>query len=125
MRRILQAMIMIAVVLWLMARIPAAGRMLMAPVTLFEGVAAGVEIQQIEKCILAERTLNGVLPSEPRFPELIRSRFESKLKDPLLDSWRRPYQYRLAGAGFELRSLGPDGMALTADDLVLQWEPSA
>jgi hypothetical protein len=34
------------------------------------------------------------------------------------DPWNRPYEYRRSGPSFELRSAGPDGIRLTADDIV-------
>lgn len=34
-----------------------------------------------------------------------------------VDPWERPYEYKPAGEGFELRSLGPDGQSGTADDI--------
>ncbi len=33
------------------------------------------------------------------------------------DPWGRPYEYKLNGADYELRSLGPDGQSGTDDDV--------
>jgi general secretion pathway protein G len=33
------------------------------------------------------------------------------------DPWGRPYQYKLSGDKFEIRSLGPDGQENTEDDI--------
>jgi hypothetical protein len=33
------------------------------------------------------------------------------------DPWGRPYQYKLNGDKFEIRSLGPDGQENTDDDV--------
>ena len=42
-----------------------------------------------------------------------------KLDKPVpLDPWDRPYEYKLNGSEFELRSLGPDGQSGTEDDIV-------
>lgn len=38
--------------------------------------------------------------------------------NPLNDAWGRPIQLTSLGAGFELRSNGPDGIANTSDDIV-------
>lgn len=34
------------------------------------------------------------------------------------DPWGHPYEYKLNGSEFELKSLGPDGQAGTEDDIV-------
>ncbi len=34
-----------------------------------------------------------------------------------LDPWEHPYEYKLNGSEFELRSLGPDGQSGTEDDI--------
>ena len=33
------------------------------------------------------------------------------------DPWGRPYEYKLNGSSFEIRSVGPDGQSGTADDI--------
>ncbi|MCY3005294.1 MAG: type II secretion system major pseudopilin GspG [Planctomycetota bacterium] len=43
----------------------------------------------------------------------------TKLLDKLpSDPWNRPYEYKLNGSTFELRSLGADGQSGTSDDIV-------
>jgi general secretion pathway protein G len=40
-------------------------------------------------------------------------------RDPIKpDPWGRPYEYKVNGADFEIRSLGPDGQSGTEDDIV-------
>ena len=46
------------------------------------------------------------------------SKYTQVLKDPIAaDPWGRPYEYKLNGAAYELRSLGPDGQSGTDDDV--------
>jgi hypothetical protein len=66
------------------------------------------------------------LPSAPGLPALLAERrpdgspYLTQLRD---DAWQRPIEYIQAVAGGEprwaLRSLGPDGLPRTEDDLVL------
>ncbi|MFM7930167.1 MAG: type II secretion system protein GspG [Pirellula sp.] len=35
-----------------------------------------------------------------------------------VDPWNRPYEYKVIGSSFELRSLGADGQSGTSDDIV-------
>ena len=40
-------------------------------------------------------------------------------RDPIKpDPWGRPYEYKVNGTEFEIRSLGPDGQSGTDDDIV-------
>jgi general secretion pathway protein G len=34
-----------------------------------------------------------------------------------LDPWNRPYEYKVNGSSFEIRSVGPDGQSGTSDDI--------
>lgn len=34
-----------------------------------------------------------------------------------LDPWNRPYEYKVNGSSFEIRSVGPDGQSGTTDDI--------
>lgn len=43
-------------------------------------------------------------------------RVSSKAIGP--DPWGRPYEYKVNGAEYEIRSLGPDGQSNTDDDIV-------
>lgn len=46
------------------------------------------------------------------------SKYTQLYKDPIpADPWGRPYEYKLNGAEYELRSLGPDGQSGTDDDV--------
>jgi hypothetical protein len=38
-----------------------------------------------------------------------------------VDGWNRPFRYRAIGTGFEIRSLGPDGV-LSSDDIWVRQE---
>jgi len=43
----------------------------------------------------------------------------TKLLDKIpVDPWNRPYEYKVNGSSFELRSLGADGQSGTSDDIV-------
>jgi general secretion pathway protein G len=46
------------------------------------------------------------------------SKYDQVLKDPIpTDPWGKPYEYKLNGAEYELRSLGADGQSGTEDDV--------
>ena len=46
------------------------------------------------------------------------SKWMRVLQDPVKpDPWGNPYEYKLTGSEFELRSLGPDGQSGTDDDI--------
>jgi len=46
------------------------------------------------------------------------SKYVQVLKNAIpADPWGRPYEYKLNGSNFELRSLGPDGQSGTDDDV--------
>lgn len=46
------------------------------------------------------------------------SKYTRLYKDSIpADPWGRPYEYKLNGAEYELRSLGPDGQSGTDDDV--------
>lgn len=96
-----------------------------APFDYARGVVAGVELHQIRNLILAEKTMNGRLPTEREFPKLVQKRLKSQIKDPGLDSWGRRYRYQRIAQGFRLISLGPDGRYKTSDDLILQWKEAS
>jgi general secretion pathway protein G len=34
------------------------------------------------------------------------------------DPWNHPYEYKIEGSSFEIRSMGPDGQSNTQDDIV-------
>lgn len=95
---------------------------LTAPVQVVRGVATSVEMQQLQRAIFMNKVGSGEYLPDERFPDFVRENFRSGLKDPLVDSWSRPYLYRRYQNGFILRSLGPDGIFDSDDDLVLRWE---
>lgn len=46
------------------------------------------------------------------------SKYTQILRDPVpADPWGRPYEYKLDGQNYDLRSLGPDGQSGTEDDI--------
>lgn len=46
------------------------------------------------------------------------SMWVQKLDKPVpMDPWGRPYEYKLNGSTFEIRSIGPDGQSGSADDI--------
>ncbi|MCC6508188.1 MAG: type II secretion system major pseudopilin GspG [Pirellulaceae bacterium] len=46
------------------------------------------------------------------------SKYTQLLKDAIpMDPWGRPYEYKLNGADFDLRSVGADGQSGTDDDV--------
>jgi len=46
------------------------------------------------------------------------SNWVQKIDKPVpSDPWDRPYEYKLNGSKFELRSIGPDGQSGTEDDI--------
>lgn len=46
------------------------------------------------------------------------SRWTQVSRDPIKpDPWSRPFEYKLEGDKFQLRSLGPDGQSGTEDDI--------
>ncbi len=46
------------------------------------------------------------------------SQWVQKLDKPVpADPWNRPYEYKLNGTTFDLRSVGPDGQSGTQDDI--------
>jgi len=101
---------------------PEIGTKLTAPVHMVRGVATTVELQQIQKALFMNKVGTDVYLPDEQFPDFIRENFNSSLKDPLVDSWGRPYLYRRERHGFTLRSIGPDGIFGNDDDLALRWE---
>jgi general secretion pathway protein G len=46
------------------------------------------------------------------------SQWVQKLDKPVpADPWGKPYEYKLDGSSFEIRSVGPDGQSGSADDV--------
>jgi len=47
------------------------------------------------------------------------SKWTKVSRDPIKpDPWQHPYEYKVNGAEYEIRSLGPDGQSGTDDDIV-------
>ena len=122
MRRLLKLVIVIALFWGCWTRVPAVRDVVAAPLNLAHGVVTAIELQNLNKLILMERSLNGRYPNAGEFTSRIAARLRSPLKDPLQDSWGRRYAYRNKTRGFELRSAGPDGRFHTPDDLTLTHE---
>ena len=56
-----------------------------------------------------------VQPSDIQDP----SKWIQAIKEPITpDAWGNPFEYKGAGATYEMRSAGPDGQMNTADDLI-------
>lgn len=62
-----------------------------------------------------ERENFGRLPERKRFSDWVDGRYAG---GGGVDSWGSPYEYTLARDNFSLRSLGPDGLRGTEDDIV-------
>ena len=121
MSRLIKFTIAVVIILWLIGMAPAAREVAMSPIRMAEGIVAGVELHNLRKVVVMEKTATGRYPDRAEFARLIQRRFRSRLKDPRLDSWGRPYQYRRLARGFELRSAGPDRTPGSADDIVMTW----
>lgn len=64
------------------------------------------------------RVADGTYPKN--LEEFLKENFDSevKKKDVTVDSWGNRYYYSANGETYELRSLGPDGIFGTADDII-------
>lgn len=94
----------------------------LSPITLTQGVASSVELQNLQKTIVMVKNQNGAYPEESEFESIVLDKFSSVIKDPRLDYWGRPYRYRRRPGGFEIRTGGPDRKFETNDDLTMKWE---
>lgn len=92
-----------------------------APVELTRGIATTVELHQFQRAVLTQRAQLGRYPETAELERHIESSFQSKLKDIFVDAWGNNYQYKRASDGFILRSIGPDAMPGTDDDITLTW----
>lgn len=101
---------------------PSIEQVLLSPIRVVQGVASTVELHNIQKALRARQILDGRRLEPKEFPRFIEASFDSKFKDPTLDFWGNPYQYRLLTVGYEVRSCGPDGLARSVDDLVIRGE---
>lgn len=105
--------------------IPSVEKVLLSPIRVAQGVASTVELHNIQKALRARQILDGRRLERKEFSRFIQASFDSKFKDPTLDFWGNPYQYRLLTVGYEIRSCGPDGLARSADDLVIRGEETS
>ncbi len=121
MNRLIKFTIAVAIILRLIGMAPAARDVAMSPIRMAEGVVAGVELYNLRKVIVMEKSATGRYPDRAEFSRLIQRCFRSRLKAPRLDSWGQPYQYRRLARGFELRSTGPNRTPGSADDIVMTW----
>ena len=111
-----------AALLFVLYMVPATRDFALSPITLTQGVASSVELQNLQKTIVMVKNQNGAYPEESEFESIVLEKFSSAVKDPRLDFWGRPYRYRRSPGGFEIRTGGPDGKFETKDDLAMKWE---
>lgn len=122
MRRLIRFAITLMILFWLWTLLPTIGAAILSPIRCAQGVATAIELHQIRKMLLNQRTLNGGYPDDQAFAALMSSHFSSNLKDPALDSWGQPYYYCRTSDGFILQSGGPDRCLGTGDDLLVRQE---
>lgn len=103
-------------------RVPAFSETVDAPFRFARGVGVSVELQNLRSVILLRKTATGQYPLESEFHELVRENFHSKIKNPSMDFWGRPYVYARIEKGFVVGSLGPDGRIRTDDDIYITHE---
>ena len=89
-----------------------------------------IELTRIDKALREEAVMNAgdagaygtkhpIYPSESKFKEFMRREFNTPGRNPTLDQWGNPWQYKRFKDGFRLSSYGPDGVPDTEDDLWL------
>lgn len=108
--------------LFLLYMVPATRDIALAPITLTQGVASSIELQNLQKTVVMVKNQKGAYPEESEFEGIVLEKFSSIVKDPRLDFWGRPYRYTRRRGGFEIRTSGPDRKFETKDDLTLKWE---
>ena len=105
--------------------VPAVGEVLMAPISLAQGLAVSVEIQQIQSAVVRHVQTHGGVPAwnDAEFRAFVRTQFQTRGRDPSLDFWGHPYHYssHVEGRSFRITSFGPDGRQNTADDMQVEW----
>lgn len=77
------------------------------------GQRTAFRLRQLQARLFAYEKENGALPGDLR---VISGRGSETLK---VDEWNRPVLYHLVGTGFEVRSVGPDGLPNSVDDIVV------
>ena len=121
-RALIRFAITLMILFWLWTLRGLLAGALLSPIRCAQGVATAVELHQIRKMLLNQRTLNGVYPDDASFASLMAANFSSNFKDPALDSWGQPYYYCRTPEGFILQSGGPDRCLGTSDDLLVRQE---
>lgn len=82
-------------------------------------VTAG-DLHSMSVMLSAGYVMDRRLPSEEEFESWLNKTFkENSIKDLAVDHWGHPYVYQLSEnkRTYVLRSVGPDGIAGTADDM--------
>lgn len=85
--------------------------------------AAVTQISQLSTAVKGYQLLMRQLP--PNLEALVNPPAElenpgewtKQLDKVPLDPWNRPYEYKVNGSSFEIRSLGSDGQSGTSDDI--------
>lgn len=82
------------------------------------------DIARLATGLRAYRDENGTLPESTGNPisDVLHPQFMTELVRN--DAWGRAITYDRTGPGFELRSMGPDGLAETSDDIVITDLPT-
>jgi hypothetical protein len=98
-----------------------------SPYHMVLALMTGFEMIELEGVAQAYKDHNGDYPKTARYHELIRELYPSgHPRDPhdrLKDLWGRPYQYiRGYPHGFQLASMGRDGVLGTGDDILIRKE---
>lgn len=95
------------------ARIMEVGKPVLDP---YFTMATRSEMEKIAQDLqLYERENFGRLPDRNQFQVWVEENYAGKAG---IDSWGAPYEYALTRDSFVLRSLGPDGVRSTEDDIV-------
>jgi general secretion pathway protein G len=85
--------------------------------------ATAGDLRSVSMMLDADYVRGYGLPAEARFESWLAKNFkESSIKNLAVDHWDHPYVYRRAddGRSYVLRSVGPDGVAETADDMSIK-----
>ncbi len=78
------------------------------------------DMKSISTMLSAKVVMDRRLVSEQEFDGWLKDTFkETNVKDLAEDHWGRRYLYTVAGRGYELRSVGPDGITGNEDDLTV------
>jgi general secretion pathway protein G len=85
--------------------------------------AATAQISQLSSAVKTYQLLMQQLP--PNLEALVNApadlanpgEWTKQLEKVPNDPWNRPYEYKLNGSSFEIRSVGPDGQSGTSDDI--------